>query len=96
MADKTDTPTGADLEKQLDALREDFAGIAKLLKSMAEDRADTVADRARSTAEDLSQEASRRGREARDAVEDAARGHPLATLGIAVALGFALGLFTRR
>lgn len=96
MADKTDTPSGADLEKQLDALREDFAGIAKLLKSMAENRADGVADRARGAAEDLSHEASRRGREARDAVEDAARSHPLATLGIAVAVGFALGILTRR
>lgn len=96
MADKTNSPDAADLERQLGALREDFAGVVKMMRAMAEDRASDTAQRARATTEALSEEAVRQGREARDAVDGVVRNNPLASLGAAAALGFALGALTRR
>lgn len=59
MAEKNDAPSSAELERQLAALREDFSSIATLLRDMVEDRAGQTADRARATAETLTQEAAR-------------------------------------
>ena len=96
MAEKNEQPSSAELERQLAALREDFNGIATLLRDMAEDRAGQTAARARASADKLTQDASRRGYEARDAVDTAVKGNPVASLGIAAVLGFALGVLTRR
>ncbi len=96
MAEKNDAPSSAELERQLAALREDFSSIATLLRDMAEDRAGQTADRARATAETLTQEAARRGHQARDTVDSAVKDNPVASLGIAAMLGFALGALTRR
>lgn len=107
MSDKKEAPTAADLERQLAALREDFAGVVSLLRTMAEDRAGDAASRARGTADDaveraresrdaLADEAARRGREARAAVDSAVHNNPLVSVGAAMALGFALGALTRR
>ena len=96
MAEKNEQASTAELERQLAALREDFNGIATLLRDMAEDRAGQTAARARETADNLTQDAARRGYEARDAVDSAVKGNPVASLGIAAVLGFALGALTRR
>jgi|AntRauTorcE11898_2_1112593.scaffolds.fasta_scaffold08202_4 ElaB/YqjD/DUF883 family membrane-anchored ribosome-binding protein len=96
MAEKNDQPSSAELERQLAALREDFNGIATLLRDMAEDRAGQTAARVRETADNLTKDAARRGHEARDAVDSAVKGNPVASLGIAAVLGFALGALTRR
>lgn len=96
MAEKNNAPTGEDLERQLAALREDFSGIATMLRDMAGDRAGQTAERARASAEHLTQDAARRGHEARDTVESAVKDNPITALGIAAVLGFALGAITRR
>ncbi|MFO7757148.1 MAG: hypothetical protein R6V26_01500 [Roseovarius sp.] len=96
MAEKNEHPSSADLERQLAALREDFSGIATLLRDMAEDRAGQTAERARASAENLTQEAARRGHQARDTVDSAVKDNPVVSLGIAAVLGFALGALTRR
>lgn len=96
MAEKNDQPSSAELERQLAALREDFNGIATLLRDMAEDRAGQTAARARETADTLTKDAARRGYEARDAVDSAVKNNPVTSLGIAAVLGFALGALTRR
>lgn len=96
MAEKTEQTSGAELERQIAALREDFGGIAKLLKEMTEERAGQTAARARASAEDLTREASRRGHEAREAVDSTVKGNPVASLGIAAVIGFALGAMLRR
>lgn len=96
MAEKTTSPDGADLERQLAALREDFAGVVTLLRTMAEDRASDAATRARASTDAMTEEAVRHGREARDAVDGAVRNNPYTSLGAAMALGFALGALTRR
>lgn len=96
MAEKNDHASNAELEQQLAALREDFSGIAKLLRDMAEDRAGQTAARVRDTADTLTRDAAQRGYEARDAVDSAVKGNPVASLGIAAVLGFALGALTRR
>jgi len=96
MVQKSEQSSSAELEQQLAALREDFNGIAKLLRSMAEDRAGQTAARAREKADNLTADAARRGYEARDAAETAVKGNPVVSLGIAAALGFALGALTRR
>lgn len=96
MADKNDAPSTEELERQLAALREDFSSIASLLRDMAGDRAGQTADRVRASAENLTQDAAQRGYEARDAVDSAVKGNPIASLGIAAVLGFALGALTRR
>jgi ElaB/YqjD/DUF883 family membrane-anchored ribosome-binding protein len=96
MADKTPSTDGAELERQLVALREDFAGVVTLLRTMAEDRASDAASRARASTDALTQEAVRHGRDARDAVDTTVRNNPFTSLGAAVALGFALGALTRR
>lgn len=96
MADKTDTPSSADLERQLAALRDDFNGIASLLRDMAEDRADRTVDRARASTDKLTRDAARHGEAARVALDSSVRDNPLAALGIAAVLGFALGALTRR
>lgn len=96
MADKTTTTDGAELERQLAALRDDFAGVVTLLRSMAEDRATDVASRARASKDALTEEAARHGRDARDAVDSTVRNNPFTSLGAAMALGFALGALTRR
>jgi ElaB/YqjD/DUF883 family membrane-anchored ribosome-binding protein len=96
MAEKNEAPTTEDLERQFAALREDFSGITTLLRDIASDRAGQTAERARASAENLTQDAARRGYEARDTVESAVKGNPIASLGIAAVLGFALGALTRR
>ncbi len=96
MADKTDAPSIEELERQLAALREDFSGIATLLRDIASDRAGQTADRARASADNLTQQAARRGYEARDAVDSAVKDNPIASLGIAAVVGFALGALMRR
>ena len=96
MADKSDAASTAELERQLAALREDFTSIATLLRDMAGDRAGETADRARASAENLTQEAARRGYQARDTVDSAVKDNPVASLGIAAVLGFALGALPRR
>ena len=96
MAEKSDQPSSAELERQLAALREDFSGIATLLKDLAEDRAGQTASQARDSVETLTREASRRGQEARDAVDSRVKGNPVASLGIAAVLGFALSAMSRR
>jgi ElaB/YqjD/DUF883 family membrane-anchored ribosome-binding protein len=96
MAEKNEQASSAELERQLAALREDFGGIATLLRDMAGERAGETANRARASAENLTQEAARRGHQARDTVDHAVRDNPVASLGIAAVLGFALGALTRR
>jgi len=96
MAERNDAPSTAELEHQLAALREDFNGIATLLRDMAGNRAGQTAERVRASTENLTREAAQHGSEARDTVDGAVKENPLAALGVAAVLGYALGALTRR
>jgi len=96
MAEKNDAPSTAQLETQLAALREDFNDIATMLRDMAGDSAGQTAARVRASTENITREAARRGYEARASVDGAVKENPVAALGIAAVLGFALGAMTRR
>lgn len=96
MADKAEQTSTTDLERQLEALRDDFSGIASLLRNMAGETAGKAVSDARDTADNLSRDAARRGYETREALDGAIKGHPVAAIGIAAAVGFMLGILARR
>ncbi|PTW50644.1 MULTISPECIES: DUF883 family protein [Rhodovulum] len=92
-----------DLEVQIDALKDDIAQIARTLGDLSaakkNDMRDTVQNRAaalRDRGEATVAEMQSRGMEMGEQAADAVRRQPAAAMGIAVGLGFLVGLMTGR
>lgn len=103
IAQKAADPTAAELSDQIAALKADIAGLAATLAAMGKAKGQAVADAAREdvaalrakgeeTAATLAQEAKDLAAEA----ESLLRNRPATALGIAVGLGFLVGLMTNR
>lgn len=84
--------TSEDLERQIEALKNDIAGISRTLTDMGAARGDEVKARVHQTASDLQD----RGRDMGEQAADAVRRQPATAVGIAVGLGFVVGLLTGR
>ncbi|ARC89821.1 YqjD family protein [Rhodovulum sp. MB263] len=92
-----------DLEVQIEALKDDIAQIARTLGDLSEakknDMRDTVQRRAaelRERGEATVAGVQDRGAELGEQAADAVRRQPAAAMGIAVGLGFLVGLMTGR
>ena len=98
-----EAPTAEDLNRQIEALREDVAAIAETLKALGMAKGQAAADGARGKAEEARAageaqvEALRRSLEAILAEADtAARQKPVTAMGIAAGFGFLIGLLLAR
>ncbi len=96
-------PTVEDLNRQLEALRDDVAAIAETLKALGLAQGKAAADGVRGKAEEAraageaQAEALRRSLEAILAEADtAARQKPVTAMGIAAGFGFLIGLLLAR
>ncbi|MEX5728217.1 ElaB/YqjD/DUF883 family membrane-anchored ribosome-binding protein [Rhodovulum iodosum] len=92
-----------DLERQIDALKADIAGISRTLADMGAERRSELQDSVHKTASDLKargeatlDDARARGGELGDQAADAVRRQPATAMGLAVGLGFVVGLMTGR
>jgi ElaB/YqjD/DUF883 family membrane-anchored ribosome-binding protein len=96
-------PTADDLARQIEALKDDIAGIARTLGAMGAAQGEAAAAAARSTAQGLKANgaaaldaaAERAGAAATGATE-AVRQNPGLALGLAMGLGFLVGYLTAR
>lgn len=98
-----EAPSAADVEKQLEQIRKDIAGLAETIASLAASKAEEVKDQAvkagtEAAAASVSavQSACEQVTHARGELEEAIREKPLQSLGIAAGIGFFLALLTRR
>ncbi len=96
-----------DIQKDLQALRDDFARLAEQVSGILTNKGNAAWQRARSSVDDVVSDAQERGREAADAMRDVSdnfvealdesiKNRPYATLAIAVGLGFLFGATWRR
>lgn len=95
--------TEADVQAQIDQLREDIAGLAKLIGDLGNQKASDARARAEKFRDDATkagQEAYERARDEalslEEEVEDRIRMKPLQSVLIAAGVGFLAALFTRR
>jgi ElaB/YqjD/DUF883 family membrane-anchored ribosome-binding protein len=104
---KAATDASPDIQKDLQALRDDFARLADQVSGILTNKGNAAWQRARSSVDDVVSDAQERGREAADAVRDVSenfveaidesiKNRPYATLAIAVGLGFLFGTTWRR
>ena len=95
--------TEADIQAQIDQLREDIGGLAKLIGALGGEKA----SEARGKAEKFRDDATKKGHEAYDRareeamsfeedVEDHIRSRPLQSVLMAAGVGFLAALMTRR
>ncbi|WP_319517864.1 DUF883 family protein [uncultured Martelella sp.] len=95
--------TEADIQAQIDQLRDDIAGLTKLIGSLGGEKA----SEARERAEKFRDDATKRGQEAYDRAreeamsleedfEDHIRSRPLQSVLVAAGVGFLAALLTRR
>ncbi|SIO13546.1 Membrane-anchored ribosome-binding protein, inhibits growth in stationary phase, ElaB/YqjD/DUF883 family [Rhodovulum sp. ES.010] len=92
-----------DLARQIEALKDDVAGISKILTEMGGAQRDAALDRVqreaaemRARGEAAATEARDRGVAAGNEALDAVRRQPATAVGLAVGLGFLVGLMTGR
>ena len=96
-----------DIQKDLQALRDDFARLADQVSGILTNKGNAAWQRARSSVDDVVSDAQERGREAADAVRDVSenfveaidesiKNRPYATLAIVAGLGFLFGATWRR
>ncbi len=96
-----------DIQKDLQALRDDFARLAEQVSGILSNKGNAAWQRARSSVDDVVSDAQERGREAADAVRDVSenfveaidesiKNRPYATLAIVAGLGFLFGATWRR
>jgi ElaB/YqjD/DUF883 family membrane-anchored ribosome-binding protein len=96
-----------DIQKDLQALRDDFARLAEQVSGILTNKGNAAWQRARSSVDDVVSEAQERGREAADAMRDVSdnfveaidesiKNRPYATLAIVAGLGFLFGATWRR
>lgn len=100
---KKDTPTVDDLAAQLETLRGDMSQLTELLAGYGRDRAEQVGHSTMQRAADLraraGQDVERLRARAGDIAHDAENfmhERPATAIGLAVALGFVVGLVTSR
>lgn len=100
---KSESATTADLQRQLDQIRQDIAGLTETLASLATSKAEEVKERAYKAGSDAAQASVNVFDAARDQVcaaqtdlEARIRDKPLQSLGIAAGIGFFLAILTRR
>lgn len=97
----------ADLQRDLQALRDDFAKLAEQVTDILADHGNKAWQRARSSVDDVVADAQGKGREAVDAVREVSdnfvaavdqslKERPYTTLAIVAALGFLFGATWRR
>ncbi len=95
--------TEADIQAQIDQLREDIAGLTKLIGTLGNEKASD----ARARAEKFRDDATKKGQEAYDRareeamsieedIEDHIRSRPLQSILMAAGFGFLAALLTRR
>ena len=95
--------TEADIQAQIDQLRDDIAGLTKLIGTLGNEKASD----ARARAEKFRDDATRKGHEAYDRareeamsieedIEDHIRSRPLQSILMAAGFGFLMALLTRR
>jgi ElaB/YqjD/DUF883 family membrane-anchored ribosome-binding protein len=96
-----------DIQKDLQALRDDLARLAEQVGAILSDKGTTAWKRAKSSVDDVVSDAQSRGQDAADAVrevsdnfvgaiDDSIKQHPLTTLAIVAGLGFLFGATWRR
>ena len=96
-----------DIQKDLQALRDDFARLAEQVSGILTNKGNAAWQRARSSVDDVVSDAQERGREAADAMRDVSdnfveaideliKNRPYATLAIVAGLGFLFGATWRR
>lgn len=102
-SDADDPATRDDLERQIEALKADIAGIAQTLSQMGADRRDAAVDGVQQTAADLRSRGAEAAAEARNKgsalgehAADAVREQPATAVALAVGAGFLVGLMTGR
>lgn len=96
------TAASGEMQKDLQALRDDFARLAQQVADIVADRGTTAWQRARSGVDDVFSDAQDKSREAVDAmrevsdkfveaVDESIKNRPYATLATALGLGFLFG-----
>ena len=96
-----------DIQKDLQALRDDFARLAEQVSDILTNKGNAAWQRARSSVDDVVSDAQERGREAVDAmrevsdnfveaIDESIKNRPYATLAIVAGLGFLFGATWRR
>ncbi len=95
--------TAADVEKQLEQIRKDIAGLAETIASLAASKAGEVKEQAVKAGNEAAaasvsavHSACEQVNHVRGDLEDAIREKPLHSLGIAAGIGFFLALLMRR
>lgn len=103
IAQKAVEPSSAELSDQIAALKADIAGLASTLTAMGKARGQAVADAAREDAaairakgEEAAAEAGAKARELLSEAEAVLRDRPGTALGVALGIGFLVGLMTNR
>ena len=97
----------ADLQKDLQMLRDDFSRLAQQVADIVANRGNAAWQRARSGVDDVMSDAQEKGQEAVDAmrevsdklieaVDDSIKNRPYTTSAMAVGLGFLFGAILRR
>lgn len=96
-----------DIQKDLQALRDDFARLAEQVGVILADKGNTAWKRAKSSVDDVMSDAHSKGQDAADAmrevtdnfvgaIDDSIKEHPFTTLAIVAGLGFLFGATWRR
>jgi ElaB/YqjD/DUF883 family membrane-anchored ribosome-binding protein len=93
---KTAAETSGDIQSDLQALRDDFAWLAKQFGDILADKGGAAWRRARSSVDGVVSDAPDKGREAVDAIDEAIKKRPYATLAVVAGLGFLFGATWRR
>lgn len=104
---KAAADASGNMQKDLQALRDDFSRLAEQVAGILTDRGNAAWQRARAGVDDVLADAQDRGREAADAVrevsdnfvealDDSIKTRPYATLAVVAALGFLFGATWRR
>jgi ElaB/YqjD/DUF883 family membrane-anchored ribosome-binding protein len=97
----------ADIQKDLQALRDDLARLAEQVGAILADKGNTAWKRTKSNVDSVVSDAQSKGQDAADAVrevsdnfvgalDDSIKQHPLTTLAIVAGLGFLFGATWRR
>jgi ElaB/YqjD/DUF883 family membrane-anchored ribosome-binding protein len=104
---KAGADAAPDIQKDLEALRDDFGRLAEQVRDILANKGDAAWQRAKSSVDEALADAQGKGREAVDAVRDVSdnfveaidesiKNRPYATLAIVAGLGFLFGATWRR
>lgn len=104
---KAASAASGDLQKDLQALRDDFGRLAEQVRGIVSDKGSAAWQRAKSSMDGVMSDAQAKGQEAvgavrevsnnfTDAVDESIRTRPYTTLAVVAGLGFVLGATWRR